>query len=248
MPDHGRDRVLLDATRRQSTTESHLTANSWSLSGMIEGLGWSEKRDAKSRDAWHSGHHRGTMNSNWGRGAQQIPKSIIVARQKMTRYPATHCWTADRVRICRMRVVLALTWRLGLLELTWQVKKVNTERGTERMTQRGKIVPRTYHKRLRTAITQSQGHPTPSTSRYDSAHASPYRRHRTGQLQSRYDSAHASLYRRHRTGQPHPRVVQSRCDSQRHLLTVQPHLWVAQSRCALHRHLLTVQSHLRVAQ
>ena len=229
MPDHGRDRVLLDATRRQSTTESHLTAKSWSLSGMIEGLGWSEKRDAKSRDAWHSGHHRGMMNNNWGRGAQRIPKSIILARQKMTRYPATHCWTADRVRICRMRVVLALSWRLGLLELTWQVKKVNTERGTERMTQWGKIgVPRTYHKRLWTAITQSQGHPTPST--------------------SRYDSAHASLYRRHRTGQPHPRVVQSRCDSQRHLLTVQPHLWVAQSRCALHRHLLTVQSHLRVAQ
>jgi hypothetical protein len=227
MPDHGRDRVLLDATRRQSTTKSHLTAKSWSLSGMIEGLGWSEKRDAKSRDAWHSGHHRGMMNNNWGRGAQ-IPKSIILARQKMTRYPATHCWTADRVRICRMRVVLALTWRLGLLELTWQVEKVNSERGTERMTQRGKIVPRTYHKRLRTAITQSQGHPTPST--------------------SRYDSAHASLYRRHRTGQPHTRVVQSRCDSQRHLLMVQPHLWVAQSWCALHRHLLTVQSHLRVAQ
>jgi hypothetical protein len=113
--------------------------------------------------------------------------------------------------------------------LTWQVKRLNTERVTERMTQRGTIVPGTYHKRLRTAITQSQGHPTPST--------------------SRYDSAHASLYRRHRTGQPHPRVVQrSRCDSQRHLLTVQPHLWVVQSRCALHRHLLTVQSHLRVAQ
>ena len=226
MPDHGRDRVLLDATRRQSTKESHLTAKSWSLSGMIEGLGWSEKRDAKSRDAWHSGHHRGMMNNNWGRGAQ-IPKSILLARRTMTRYP-THCWTADRVRICRMRVVLALTWRLGLLALTWQVERVNTERVTERMTQRGKIVPRTYHKRLRTAITQSQGHPTPST--------------------SRYDSAHASLYRRHRTGQPHPRVVQSRCDLQRHLLTVQPHLCVVQSRCALHRHLLTVQSHLRVAQ
>ncbi len=64
MPDHGRDRVLLDATRRQSTTESHLTANSWSLSGMIEGLGWSEKRDAWSRDAWHSGRHRRMMNNN----------------------------------------------------------------------------------------------------------------------------------------------------------------------------------------
>jgi hypothetical protein len=87
-PDHGRDRVLLDATRRQSTKELHLTANSWSLSGMIEGLGWSEKLDARSRDAWHSGHHCRMMNSNWGRGTQ-IPKSIILARRTMTRYP-TH--------------------------------------------------------------------------------------------------------------------------------------------------------------
>ena len=88
MPDHGRDRVLLDATRRQSTTESHLTANSWSLSGMIEGLGWSEKRDAKSRDAWHSGHHRGMMNSNRGRG-NHIPRRTKMARRATTRYP-TH--------------------------------------------------------------------------------------------------------------------------------------------------------------
>jgi hypothetical protein len=42
IPDYGQDRVLSDATRRQSTKESHLTANSRSLSGMIGGLGRSE--------------------------------------------------------------------------------------------------------------------------------------------------------------------------------------------------------------
>ena len=42
IPDYGWDWVLSDATRRQSTKESHLTANSRSLYGMIGGLGWSE--------------------------------------------------------------------------------------------------------------------------------------------------------------------------------------------------------------
>ncbi len=51
IPDYGRDRVLPDTTRRQSTKESHLTDNSRSPSGMIEGLGWSEKRDARLQDA-----------------------------------------------------------------------------------------------------------------------------------------------------------------------------------------------------
>ena len=42
IPDYGRDRVLSDAKWRQSTKELHPTANPWSLSGMIGGLGWSE--------------------------------------------------------------------------------------------------------------------------------------------------------------------------------------------------------------
>ncbi len=88
IPDYGRDRVLSDATRRQSTKESHLTANIRSLSGMIGGLGWSEKRDAWSRDAWHSGRHRRMMNNNKGWGTQ-IPRSIKRAHRATTRYP-TH--------------------------------------------------------------------------------------------------------------------------------------------------------------
>jgi hypothetical protein len=86
--DHGRDRVFLDATRRQSTKESHLTANSRSLSGMIGGLRWSAKRDARSQDAWHSGCHRRMINSSKGWG-NQIPRSIKMARRATTRYP-TH--------------------------------------------------------------------------------------------------------------------------------------------------------------
>ena len=77
IPDYGRDRVLLDAKRRQSTKESHLkqllahvVVNSRSLSGRIGRLEWSEKRDARLQDAWHSGCHRRTMNSIRGRGLQ----------------------------------------------------------------------------------------------------------------------------------------------------------------------------------
>jgi hypothetical protein len=88
IPDYGRDRVLLDATRRQSTKESHLTANSRRISGMIGGLGWSEKRDARSQDAWHSRRHRRMMNSSKGWG-NQIPQKIKMARRATTRYP-TH--------------------------------------------------------------------------------------------------------------------------------------------------------------
>ena len=84
--DYGRDRVLLDAKRRQSTKESHLkqllahvVVNSRSLSGRIGRLGWSEKRGARLQDAWHSGRHCRTMNSNKGRG-QQIPLSGKRAR------------------------------------------------------------------------------------------------------------------------------------------------------------------------
>jgi len=68
--------------------ESYLTATSMSLSGMIEGLWWSEKCDARLQDEWHSGHHRGMMNSNRGRG-NQIPRSIKMAHRATTRYP-TH--------------------------------------------------------------------------------------------------------------------------------------------------------------
>jgi len=75
IPDYGRDRVLSDAKWRQSTKESHPTANSWSLSGMIGGLGWSEKRDARSRDAWHSGRHRRMMNNNKGGGLKYPDQS-----------------------------------------------------------------------------------------------------------------------------------------------------------------------------
>ena len=56
--DYGRDRVLLDAKRRQSTKELHLkqlvahvVVNSRSLSGRIGRHGWSEKRDAGLQDA-----------------------------------------------------------------------------------------------------------------------------------------------------------------------------------------------------
>ena len=60
IPDYGQDRVLLDAKRRQSTKESHLTqlvahvvvnSRSRSLSGRIGRLEWSEKRDARLQDA-----------------------------------------------------------------------------------------------------------------------------------------------------------------------------------------------------
>ena len=42
IPDSGRVRVLSDATKRESTKESHLTANGRSPFGMIKGLRWSE--------------------------------------------------------------------------------------------------------------------------------------------------------------------------------------------------------------
>jgi hypothetical protein len=95
IPDYGWDRVLLDAKRRQSTKELHLNqvlahvvVNSRSLSGRIGRLGWLEKRGATLQDAWHSGRHRRTMNSNRGRG-QQIPQSGKQACRAMTKYP-TH--------------------------------------------------------------------------------------------------------------------------------------------------------------
>jgi hypothetical protein len=96
IPDYGWDRVLSDAKRRQSTKDSYLTqlvvhvvANSRSLSGRIGRLGWSEKRNARLQDAWHSGHHCRTMNSNRGRG-HQIPRSSTMARRATTRFSVSH--------------------------------------------------------------------------------------------------------------------------------------------------------------
>ena len=76
-PDYGQDRVLLDAKQRQSTKESHcrqvlayVVVNSRSFSGRIGKHGWSEKHDAEWHDAWHSGRHQRTVNSNRGWGHQ----------------------------------------------------------------------------------------------------------------------------------------------------------------------------------
>ena len=93
IPDYGWDRVLSDATRRQSTKESHLTANSRSSSGMIEGLGWSEKRDARSQDAWHSGQHRRMMNSNRGGGTKYPDQSRWPVEQRQDTPPTDGLWT-----------------------------------------------------------------------------------------------------------------------------------------------------------
>ena len=238
IPDYGWDRVLSDATRRQSTNESHLMASSRSLFGKVQRAQMVGKTPCKVARCMASsqddeqeqgaGKSNTPIKHNGPPSNDEIPHPLMDCGQGKNNNDNND---PARGRMSdEVGVGVDVAVGVGVDVASGKDGK-QTSDGEDDAT--GNDSAQDVHKAIAGVNYPIAGapHPINKPLRLRTCESIPPPPH----------------------GQPHLWVVQSRCALHCHLLKAQPHLWVVQlsradSAHGSRYHHRTVQSHLRVAQ